>query len=101
MLACVSWPTVLAAVTAMILPFFVDVVALIGAMGFWPLTVFLPIEMHIRQTGLPRWTPRWIGLQVISILCLLVSLAAGVGAVAKIINDCKDFAPFQTKYTAD
>ncbi len=86
------------AVIAMLLPFFNDVVGLIGAMGFWPLTVFLPIEMHIHQTDMPRWTCKWIALQALSIVCLIVSLAAGVGAVAQIIVDCKDFVPFQTKY---
>ena len=40
-----------AAVIAMLLPFFVDVVGLLGSLGFWPLTVFLPIQMHIAQTG--------------------------------------------------
>ena len=40
-----------AAVIAMLVPFFVDVVGLLGSLGFWPLTVFLPIQMHIAQTG--------------------------------------------------
>ena len=41
-----------AAVIAMLVPFFNDVVGLLGALGFWPLTVFLPIQMHIKQAGL-------------------------------------------------
>ena len=43
-----------AAVIAMLVPFFNDVVGLLGSLGFWPLTVFLPIQMHIAQTG--TWT---------------------------------------------
>ena len=89
-----------AAVVAMLLPFFNDVVALIGAMGFWPLTVFLPIEIRIRQAEVPRWQCKWICLQALSIVCAIVSLAAGVGAVAQIIVACKDFVPFQTKYAS-
>lgn len=46
---------VLNTVIAMLLPFFVDVVALIGALGFWPLTIFLPVEMHVRQASIPSW----------------------------------------------
>lgn len=59
------------AVIAMLLPFFVDVVALIGALGFWPLSIFLPIEMHIRQASVPSWGRKWILLRVLSIACLL------------------------------
>ncbi len=36
----------------MLVPFFNDVVGLLGALGFWPLTVFLPIQMHLKQAGM-------------------------------------------------
>jgi len=39
------------AVIAMLVPFFNDVVGLLGALGFWPLTIFLPIQMHLKQAG--------------------------------------------------
>lgn len=42
----------MSAVIAMLVPFFNDVVGLLGALGFWPLTVFLPIQMHLKQAGL-------------------------------------------------
>lgn len=42
----------LVAVIAMLVPFFNDVVGLLGALGFWPLTVFLPIQMHLKQAGM-------------------------------------------------
>lgn len=83
----------------MLLPFFVDMVALIGALGFWPLNIYLPIEMHIKQADVPKWQRKWIALQVLSVVCLCISLATGVGAVVRIIVACKDFVPFQTKYT--
>lgn len=85
---------------AMLLPFFNDAVALIAAIGFWPLTVFLPVEIYIRQAEIPRWQCKWFCLQTLSVLSALVSFAAGVGAVAQIIIACKDFVPFQTKYTS-
>ena len=87
-----------AAGVALLLPFFNDVVGLIGAMGFWPLAIFLPIEMHIRQAEVPRWQCKWVCLQALSMMCAIVSLAAGVGAVAQIVVACKDFVPFQTTY---
>ncbi len=84
----------------MLQPLFNGVVALIGAMGFWPLAVFLPTERHIRQAEVPRWQCKWVCLQSLSVLCALVSLAAGVKAVAQIVVACKDFVPFQTKYNS-
>ena len=87
------------AVIAMLLPFFIDVVALIGALGFWPLTIFLPIEMHIRQANVPKWTRNWMALQALSAVCFLISLATGAGAIVRIIIACKDFEPFTTQYT--
>ena len=35
----------------MLVPFFNDIVGLLGSLGFWPLTVFLPIQMHLKQAG--------------------------------------------------
>ena len=73
----------LVAVIAMLVPFFNDVVGLLGALGFWPLTVFLPIQMHLKQAGLfsfaafqwpclPYFTT-WLLLllPIISVLCAL------------------------------
>lgn len=34
---------------AMLLPFFNDIVGLLGSLGFWPLTVYFPVEMYIKQ----------------------------------------------------
>ena len=44
--------SLLVVVIAMLVPFFNDVVGLLGALGFWPLTVFLPIQMHLKQAGM-------------------------------------------------
>ena len=48
------------AVIAMLVPFFNDVVGLLGALGFWPLTVFLPIQMHLKQAGLLLMTASYV-----------------------------------------
>uniref|UniRef100_A0A0D6QW94 Amino acid transporter transmembrane domain-containing protein n=1 Tax=Araucaria cunninghamii TaxID=56994 RepID=A0A0D6QW94_ARACU len=83
---------------SMLLPFFNDVVALLGAIGFWPLTVYFPVEMYIVQTKIPRYSTKWIILQILSIVCLLVSLAAAVGAIEGITQDFKTYKPFRTAY---
>uniref|UniRef100_A0A0A9CV38 Amino acid transporter transmembrane domain-containing protein n=1 Tax=Arundo donax TaxID=35708 RepID=A0A0A9CV38_ARUDO len=46
-------------VVSMLLPFFNDVVGLLGALGFWPLTVYFPVEMYIVQKKVPRWSTLW------------------------------------------
>ncbi|KAL3580788.1 hypothetical protein D5086_018623 [Populus alba] len=95
------WRTIFVMLTtliAMLMPFFNDVVGLLGAMGFWPLTVFFPIEMYISQKKIGRWTSQWIGLQILSMTCLMISIAAAVGSVAGVVLDLKTYKPFKTSY---
>ncbi|CAK7329501.1 unnamed protein product [Dovyalis caffra] len=95
------WRTIfvlLTTVIAMLLPFFNDIVGLLGAMGFWPLTVFFPIEMYICQKKVGRWTGQWLGLQILSIACLMITIAAAVGSVAGVVLDLKTYKPFKTSY---
>ncbi|GAB4835538.1 Amino acid permease 3 [Ancistrocladus abbreviatus] len=85
-------------VISMLLPFFNNIVGIVGALGFWPLTVYFPIEMYIAQKKVPRWSTRWICLQLLSISCLVISLAAAAGSVAGVILDLKVYKPFKTRY---
>ncbi|KAJ6920093.1 amino acid permease 3-like [Populus alba x Populus x berolinensis] len=85
-------------VISMLLPFFNDIVGLLGALGFWPLTVYFPVEMYIAQRRIPRWSTRWIGLQVLSIACLIITIAAAAGSIAGVVDDLKSIKPFQTSY---
>nr|GEZ63094.1 amino acid permease 3-like [Tanacetum cinerariifolium]GFA47153.1 amino acid permease 3-like [Tanacetum cinerariifolium] len=41
---------------AMLMPFFNDVVGIIGAFGFWPLTVYFPVKMYIAQKKIQKWS---------------------------------------------
>ena len=82
----------------MLMPFFNDVVGILGAFAFWPLTVYFPVEMYIAQKKIGRWTSQWLGLQIISFTCLTISLAAAAGSVAGVILDLKNYKPFKTTY---
>ncbi|XP_020992283.1 amino acid permease 5-like [Arachis duranensis] len=66
----VSWRTVVfvfsTTIIDMLMPFFNDVVGILGAFGFWPLTVYFPIDMYISKRKIPRWSNRWLGLQLLS-----------------------------------
>ncbi|GKU98472.1 hypothetical protein SLEP1_g11475 [Rubroshorea leprosula] len=95
------WRTVFVITTtviSMLLPFFNDVVGLLGALGFWPLTVYFPVEMYIKQKGIPRWSTRWLCLQTLSMACLIITVAAAAGSIAGVVLDLKSYKPFSTSY---
>jgi hypothetical protein len=84
----------LTTVVAMLLPFFGNVVGLLGAVSFWPLTVYFPVEMYIRQRAVPRGSTQWLCLKMLSFSCLIVSIAAAAGSIADVIEALKVYKPF-------
>ncbi|XP_040998963.1 amino acid permease 3-like [Juglans microcarpa x Juglans regia] len=92
------WRTIFALTTtliSMLLPFFNDVVGLIGALGFWPLTVYFPVQMYIEKNKIPKWSTKWILLQSMSVLCFIVSIAAAAGSIAGFVLDLETYKPFK------
>ncbi|KAK1628278.1 hypothetical protein QYE76_002593 [Lolium multiflorum] len=92
-----TWRSVFVCFTtvfAMLLPFFGNVVGLLGAVSFWPLTVYFPVEMYIRQRGVPRGSTQWLCLKMLSAGCLIVSIAAAAGSIANVIEALKVYKPF-------
>lgn len=85
-------------VISMLLPFFNDVIGILGALGFWPLTVYFPVEMYIAQKRIPKWSTRWVCLQALSLACLTISVAAAAGSIAGVALDLKAYKPFKTMY---
>ncbi|PNX63191.1 amino acid permease 2-like protein [Trifolium pratense] len=71
---------------------------ILGAFGFWPLTVYFPIDMYISQKKIGKWTNRWIALQILSGCCLIISILAAVGSIAGVVLDLKTYKPFKTSY---
>ncbi|CAK9168723.1 unnamed protein product [Ilex paraguariensis] len=97
----VIWRTIFVIITtiiSMLLPFFNDIVGILGAFGFWPLTVYFPVEMYIVQKQIPKWSTRWLCLQILSVTCLIISIAAAVGSFAGVLTDLKVYLPFKTSY---
>ncbi|KAL6767998.1 hypothetical protein ACKKBF_B37390 [Auxenochlorella protothecoides x Auxenochlorella symbiontica] len=74
------------------LPFFGDIVGLVGAIGFWPATVFFPIECWIRVYR-PNATKR-MWLRCLNVGCFIVTLAATVGSVQLIVVDSQSYEIF-------
>ncbi|XP_047970022.1 amino acid permease 8-like isoform X2 [Salvia hispanica] len=82
---------------ALLMPFFNDVLALLGALGYWPLTVYFPIEMYIAKNRIGRWTRRWLGLQLINSMCFLVAVAATCGSLQGLGKALMTYEPFKVK----
>ncbi|KAL6613720.1 hypothetical protein ACP70R_035990 [Stipagrostis hirtigluma subsp. patula] len=86
-------------VVSMLLPFLGDVVALLCAIAFWPLTLYFPVQMYIAKKAVPTWSMRWVCLQLLSLACLTITVAAAAGYVAGMISDLKSYKPFATTYS--
>ncbi|KAK6773156.1 hypothetical protein RDI58_028394 [Solanum bulbocastanum] len=92
------WRTIyviITAIIAMIFPFFNAILGLIGAASFYPLTVYFPIEMHIAQKKIPKYSFKWIWLHILSWACLIVSFVAAVGSIEGLTQDLKTYKPFK------
>lgn len=87
---------IVTSVVAMIFPFFNDFLGLIGSLSFWPLTVYFPIEMYIKQSQMQRGSFTWIWLKILSWVCLIVSVISAAGSIQGLSQDLKKYQPFKT-----
>jgi len=95
----VIWRTVYVIITtliAMIFPFFNNIVGLLGAMSFFPLTVYFPIEMYLKQAKVPKYSCIWIRMKLLSGFCLIVTLVGVVASIEGIIVGLETFKPFKS-----
>ncbi|KAL3651726.1 Amino acid permease 6 [Castilleja foliolosa] len=93
------WRTCFVACTtilAMLLPFFNDILGLIGAITFWPLAVYFPIEMYLARMKIRRLSWTWIWMQMVSGGCLIVSLLAAAGSIDGLTKSVRLFKPFHS-----
>ncbi|KAG1348106.1 putative Amino acid permease 6 [Cocos nucifera] len=87
---------ILTTVIAMIFPFFNDFVGLIGAISYWPLTVYFPIEMFVARAKIRRFSAGWTWLKVLSFGCLVVALLGTCGSLQGLIHSVKGYKPFKS-----
>ncbi|CAN8305698.1 unnamed protein product [Cochlearia groenlandica] len=91
------WRTIYVILTtfiAMVFPFFNAILGLLGALSFWPLTVYFPVAMHMAQAKVKTYSPRWFALTLLVLVCLVVSILAAVGSIVGLINSVKAYKPF-------
>ncbi|CAM8937093.1 unnamed protein product [Rhodiola kirilowii] len=74
---------------AMMFPFFNAILGLLGAISFWPLTVYFPVSMYIVQANIKKGSGLWIFLQTLSGVCLVVTLIAGIGSIADMSEELR------------
>uniref|UniRef100_A0A0D3GHT0 Amino acid transporter transmembrane domain-containing protein n=1 Tax=Oryza barthii TaxID=65489 RepID=A0A0D3GHT0_9ORYZ len=94
------WRTAFVAVItllAILMPFFNSILGILGSIAFWPLTVFFPVEMYIRQRQLPRFSAKWVALQSLSLVCFLVTVAACAASIQGVLDSLKTYVPFKTR----
>lgn len=86
---------VVTTVISLMLPFFNAILGLLGAVAFWPLTVYYPVTVYMAQAKIKRGEWTWVILQCLSMAALVVSLLAAIGSVADIAQRFKHVTIFK------
>lgn len=76
-----------------LIPFFIQIMGLVGAIVYWPITVLFPILMW-----LAIYPHKWFhaaGLQTVNVLMALVAIAAATGSVRLIITNASSYTLFK------
>ncbi|KAL2247735.1 probable amino acid permease 7 isoform X1 [Sesamum indicum] len=70
---------------AMMFPYFNQVLGVLGALNFWPLSIYFPVEMWLRQRNIRGWTTTWILLRSFSLLCFVLTMFALAGSIQGLV----------------
>lgn len=71
---------------AMMFPYFNQVLGVLGTINFWPLSIYFPVEMWLRQKNIRAWSSLWIIFKSFSIICCLVTIYIFAGSIQGIIE---------------
>jgi hypothetical protein len=58
----------------------------LGAVNFWPLAIYFPVEMYFVQRKIGAWSRKWVVFQTFSGFCLIVSIVALIGSVVGLVK---------------
>ncbi|XP_057431786.1 probable amino acid permease 7 [Lotus japonicus] len=72
---------------AIAFPYFNQILGVLGAINFWPMAIYFPVEMYFVQNKVGAWTRKWIVLRIFSFACFLVTLMGLVGSLEGIIHE--------------
>ncbi|KAL0320495.1 UNVERIFIED_CONTAM: putative amino acid permease 7 [Sesamum radiatum] len=71
---------------ALVFPYFNQVLGVLGALNFWPLAIYFPVEMYLAQNKVRAWTGQWVVLQAFRVFCLLCTILAFIGSLEGLIS---------------
>ncbi|KAI4339992.1 hypothetical protein MLD38_024874 [Melastoma candidum] len=71
---------------ALVFPYFNSVVGVLGALDFWPLAIYFPVEMYIVQKKITQWTRTWVVLQSFSYICLGITVLGPLGSLEGLVH---------------
>ncbi|XP_020202636.1 probable amino acid permease 7 isoform X2 [Cajanus cajan] len=71
---------------ALLFPYFNQILGVLGAITFWPLAIYFPVEMHFVQRNIEPWSRKWIVFRTFSFICFLVSLFGLIASLEGIIS---------------
>ncbi|KAG6626219.1 hypothetical protein CIPAW_15G033400 [Carya illinoinensis] len=95
------WRTVFVITTtvlSMFLALYLDLLKLIQILSFWPIAVYFPVEMYIVQKKIPKWSKRWICLQILSLGCLIVTIATAAASSVDLFSIEPKYYPFKPNF---
>ncbi|XP_057434080.1 probable amino acid permease 7 [Lotus japonicus] len=72
---------------AILFPYFNQVLGVLGAISFWPLNIYFPVEMYSAQKQVGHWTRKWVVLKAFSFACFLVTVVGLIGSLEGIIKE--------------
>ncbi|KAI6690744.1 hypothetical protein NL676_027572 [Syzygium grande] len=71
---------------ALIFPYFNSVLGVLGALNFWPLAIYFPVEMYLVQKKIGAWTRKWFILKIFSFVCFLATVLCFIGSFETLIS---------------
>ncbi|KAH6821014.1 amino acid permease 7 [Perilla frutescens var. hirtella] len=71
---------------AMVFPYFNQVLGVLGAINFWPMAIYFPVEMCLRRNNIGAWTSKWILLRAFSALCFVLTMFALIASIQGLIS---------------
>lgn len=71
---------------AMVFPYFNQVLGVLGGINFWPLTIYFPVEMYLKQANIRSWTPKWVMLRTFTVIFLIVTVFALIGSIQGLVS---------------
>lgn len=89
-----SFYVVIVTFLAVLLPFFESILGFVGAIGFWPMTVFFPINCWIRV-----FRPKKayvVFLRIVDVFCFLLTLAVVIASFQSMIENGKNAELFSS-----